>query len=259
MPDATLVLSYVIEFTTPFHIGSGYGLAGFVDATAVRHRDGNIYMPGASVKGRARYHLTGLLGQPWDHDLAPCLPDAVREDEIQTVCSICNLFGSSQIPPHLFFGDAALKAEANLAGQAAKAASSKNMDEHERAALRRRSQVERRSQTSISRRRRVAKEELLFVTEIGQAGLSFRGLVEGVLPDQGRTVRLKDGTKLPADLGWLMAALRAIEQLGGRKSRGLGHCIVTIDEVKVGWPGEKLRRLSEPDEVLRALRQEVHP
>ncbi|MDH7487489.1 MAG: RAMP superfamily CRISPR-associated protein [Anaerolineae bacterium] len=259
MSDVTLALSYVIEFTTPFHIGSGYGLAGFVDATAIRRGDGNIYVPGASVKGRARYHLTGLLGQRWDHDLTPCLPRAAHQGEALAICTICNLFGSTQVPSLLFFGDATLTAETDLADQVARAAGGRGgLDEHERAALRGRSQVERRSQTSISRRRRVAREELLFVTEIGQAGLRFSGLVEGVLPDRGRTVRLADGTQVPKDLGWLMAALRSIEQLGGRKSRGLGHCTVTVGEVKVGQPDSELTRLSQPAEVLQALRQEVH-
>jgi len=247
----------MIQFTSPFHIGTGYGLAGYLDATAVRRRDGNIYVPGASVKGRARWCLTGILGKPWDHDLKPCLPNGPGG----TVCTLCNLLGSTYREPRLFFGDAVLAYEADLVQQAIAASDPHDRPgDHEQIAMRRRAQVERRSQTSISRQRGVVKEELLFVTELGQAGLSFEGVVEGILPDAGRTlqaIRLPDGKRLPADLGWLVAALGAITQLGGRKSRGLGHCVVTVTEVVVGQPGAPLEPVGEPALILQALRQEV--
>jgi len=251
MPDTALRLHYEIEFTTAFHIGSGYGLAGVVDATPVRRRNGNLYVPGASVKGRARWRLTGLLpDRLWDHDLAPCVPSE------EPVCELCNLFGSTWVVGPLVFGDAALDAEDDLAERAAAAASG-GLAEHERRALCRRTQVERRNQVSLSRRRRVSKEELLFVTEVGQAGLRFNGSIQGVLPDRGRTLRLANGTELPTDLGWLIAALRSIEHLGGRKSRGLGHCRITVSQLDIGSPGAELQPVENPDDILRALRLEV--
>lgn len=252
MSDIAVRLEYTIQFTSPFYIGTGYGLAGYLDATAVRRRDGNLYVPGASIKGRARWHLTGILGQPWHHDLNPCWPAAG-----QPVCTICNVFGSTRLEPQLCFSDAVLNDQADLAREAIAAGHRDPPEEHEQAIMRRQAQVERRSQTSMSRQRGVVKEELLFVTEIGQAGLAFEGAVTGVLPTLGRTIRLPDGREAPTDLGWLIAGLSAIAQIGGRKSRGLGHCIVTVTGVAVGQPGAALVQAGEPARVLQALRQEV--
>ncbi len=252
MTEFVFSLRYTIEFTSAFHIGAGYGLAGMVDATPVRRNDGNLYVPGASVKGRARWRLTGLLGRPWDHDLEPCRPAAD-----QPVCPVCNLFGSTWQEAGLCFGDAVLEDDlAALARQKAEAVR-QELAAHELADLRQRSQVERRSQVSLSRRRRVAREELLFVTEVGQAGLRFRGSIEGVLPDAGRTLLMADSITAPVDLGWLMLALRSIEQLGGRKSRGLGHCQISITRLNLGQQGGELKAVAVPDDVLRALGQEA--
>jgi CRISPR/Cas system CSM-associated protein Csm3 (group 7 of RAMP superfamily) len=254
MSNIAVKLGYTIQFTSPFHIGTGYGLAGYLDAVAVRRRDGNLYVPGASIKGRARWHLTGMLGQPWTHDLNPCWPAAG-----QPVCTLCNVFGSTCLEPHLCFADAPLPYQADLAQQAIAAGYEDPPKEHEQAIMRRQAQVERRSQTSISRQRGVVKEELLFVTEVGRAALAFEGTVTGVLPTLGRAIHLADGREAPADLGWLIAGLSAITQLGGRKSRGLGHCVVTVTEVAMGQPGAALEQVSEPARILRALRQEVAP
>lgn len=260
MPDIAIQLTYTLRFASPFHIGAGYGLAGFVDATAVRRHDGNLYIPGSSIKGRARWHLTQVLARPWGHDLKPCSAQTPT-----AICTLCNLFGSTELPSGLYFGDAMLMQEDNLAMQAASMLgdSAPELGEHEQMALRQLSQVERRTQVSISRRRRVSREELLFVTELGQAGLSFRGRVEGIVPTQGRTLPLPEGQKLPdgvpflpADLGWLIAALRLVEQVGGRKSRGLGHCRVTIEKLLAGPPGGSLERIDSHDWILLALRKQ---
>ena len=257
MPDVALNLRYAITFTSAFHIGTGYGLAGFVDATVVRRGDGNLYVPGSSIKGRARWCLTGLLGsQPWDHDLTPCSP-AVAAGETRGLCELCNLFGSTRTEPTLFFSDAVLAGDVDWARQAAEASRDPRMDAHELATLQTASQVERRSQVSISRRRRVSRDELLFVTEVGQAGLRFTGTVEGRLPDMGRLLRVGDGQQIPVDLGWLLAALQAVERIGGRKSRGLGYCNTAITSVRLGRPGDSLASLADPAAVLRALRQEM--
>ncbi|MEZ4837187.1 MAG: RAMP superfamily CRISPR-associated protein [Caldilineaceae bacterium] len=54
MTSLLVQLSYTIAFDTAYHIGSGYGLAGLIDAGIVRRRDGSVYVPGSSLKGRLR-------------------------------------------------------------------------------------------------------------------------------------------------------------------------------------------------------------
>ncbi|MCB0113316.1 MAG: hypothetical protein KDD84_04490, partial [Caldilineaceae bacterium] len=55
---------------------------------------------------------------------------------------------------------------------------------------------------------------------------------EGTVAGRGRTFSLDD-VVYPQDLAWLVAALNAVRQLGGRKSRGLGYCKITVDGVQV--------------------------
>ena len=62
MSNLAIRIEYTLVFTSAFHIGSGYGMAGVVDATVVRHRNGDLYVPGSTIKGRTRWRLTNLLG-----------------------------------------------------------------------------------------------------------------------------------------------------------------------------------------------------
>ncbi|MEZ4637844.1 MAG: hypothetical protein R2856_23285 [Caldilineaceae bacterium] len=152
---------------------------------------------------------------PPDHDLACCDPAA-------HVCPQCNLFGSPLLEGTLWFGDACLAPGWDIAARAATAADNVGdvpLREHERSALQRRSQVEIRHGVRIHRRRGVAVDEMLFATEAGQSGLRFAGCIEGTVAGRGRIFSLDD-VVYPQDLAWLVAALNAVRQLGGRKSRG---------------------------------------
>lgn len=256
-PTAVKV-DYTITFTTAFHIGTGYGTAGVLDATVVRRSDGNLYVPGASVKGRTRWRLTSLLGKSLNHEQMPCNPG--RGD---LICPLCNLFGSTWAEGTLYFGDAFLDAEQDVVRMIGdevfgeEEASDQERVQNDLAALRRRSQVEERNGVVISRRRRVAKEELLFVAEVGRAGLRFEGSIEGTLLDQGRRLTSGQAQDVPEDLGWLVLALCAVEFLGARKSRGLGRCQISIDRILIGELGQDFVDVGSAHALLMALRTQV--
>jgi CRISPR/Cas system CSM-associated protein Csm3 (group 7 of RAMP superfamily) len=208
MSRLALNLTYELEMLTAFHIGTGYGLAGVVDERTARAANCNVYVPGSSVKGRARYHL-GLLAEPFGfrHDGPRCQ----RPD-----CPLCALFGSPRREATLIFSDAAL---------------AETWDE----TLRPFYEFENRYNVALSRRRGVALEKLLFGTEVGAAGLRFQGRIEGHLDDSGQMAAVGKGT-VPHNLALLVAALRAITHLGGRKSRGLGRCRVEVSSIE--WAGK---------------------
>ena len=223
-------LRYEIEALTPLHIGTGYGLAGVADAGALRRleggRPGAVYLPGSSIKGRARYHLellapslqgvAGLagFGQDPDHRDHPC-----RDGNL---CPACNIFGSTAHEGPLFFSDALLATDDDLAMVI------EGNDDQGQEQVRRLYERQVRTNVMLSRRRGVAREQHLFTTEVAAPGLRFRGTIGGFLPDQGRRLAVGDGTA-PLDLALLLLALRAITHLGGRKSRGLGACRVAVE------------------------------
>ncbi len=59
-------LELALELLSPLHIGTGYGLAGYLDARVLTDEDGYPYVPGSSLKGRLRNYLARLGA--WDKD-----------------------------------------------------------------------------------------------------------------------------------------------------------------------------------------------
>lgn len=258
MGELAVQISYQLQFTSAFHIGSGYGLAGVADATVVRNQAQDLYVPGASIKGRARWQLTNLLmlerqrfpGLQHNHEIAGPCPSGADH----TPCPLCNLFGSPLIEGSLTFTDAQLMVGSNLADEAARhSAKQQELRPQELTRLRNISQVEQRSQVMLSRVRRVAREELLFVTEVGQAGLCFEGKILGRLPACERELTVEKVGQIPEDLGWLLAALLGVEQMGGRKSRGLGYCRFVIDGCVIDALDAAERQTVNPSIMLGAL------
>jgi CRISPR/Cas system CSM-associated protein Csm3 (group 7 of RAMP superfamily) len=101
----------------------------------------------------------------------------------------------------------------------------------------------------LSRLRGVALEQHLFTVEVVPPHLTFEGRIYGALPDEGRVVTVADRT-LPRDLTLLVAACRALTHLGGRKSRGLGRCRLTIPADGLTVDGHSLA----PEKLLEVLR-----
>lgn len=218
MTRYSLQLAYRVETVTQFHLGTGYGIAGVVDARTARTTAGAVYLPGSSLKGRVRYHLGFLAHESgYLHNESACRAD--------TLCPLCNLLGNAAHETTLSFSDLYLSAESDVGLLLAR----KDRDQ----AIRPFFEVSRRTNVMISRRRGVAQERHLFTSEVGAAGLFFTGRVDGYVSDAGRQLTINAVT-LPRDAALLAAALLSIEHVGGHKSRGLGRCRVTIGHMTIG-------------------------
>ncbi len=195
-------LSLRLELASALHIGTGYGLAGYLDALTIADADDFPYVPGSSLKGRLRYYAADLLSN-WDQG-------RVGNDILD------NLFGREDQAGSLIFGDLRLTEDwANLLQRAGGA--------HAAPGLR----TERRTNVMLSRLRGVALEQHLFSVEAAPAHLTFAGRIFGILPDDGRLANDASGA-CPRDVAVLVAAVQALTHLGGRKSRGLGRCQLHI-------------------------------
>lgn len=227
-----------VHLQTALHIGTGHGQTGVLDAQTVCRGDGRVYVPGATLKGRARYRfleIAPVLGPGEPPLCGPdrhCRPD---EDPQHRVCAACNLFGSRAWAGRLHFGDL------HLAPPWSSLAAEEGLTPYW--------MTERRTQVMLSRRRGVALEQRLFTTEVASAGLVLSGTVQGFLDRLGRELTLPEDRKLPRDLPLLVAALLTITHLGGRKSRGLGRCRVVCSRIRVD------DRLTDA----RALLEALHP
>jgi CRISPR/Cas system CSM-associated protein Csm3 (group 7 of RAMP superfamily) len=213
MASPEIQLALRLELLTPMHVGTGYGLAGYLDARMATDEHGRPYVPGSSLKGRLRHYLRRAALQ---------LGDDGRDD----VSAEINIFGEEDRVGALFFSDCHLAAAwQNLNEQANADTPAGNPGSSP--ALRNPLLGDRRQSVMISRLRGVALEKHLFSTEVAPARLAFEGQIAGRLPDNGRTVRAA-GITCPRDLALLVAACQMLTHLGGRKSRGLGSCRLVI-------------------------------
>jgi CRISPR/Cas system CSM-associated protein Csm3 (group 7 of RAMP superfamily) len=219
---ARIELTLGLRPLSAWHIGTGYGLAGVVDARTARTGEGLVYVPGSTVKGRVRYRFRevtealGVDGCPPDH---PCR-------EADTPCPLCNVFGSIRGSGALFFSDLRLIEDLH------------DLARLEEGRYRPLFEHETRTNVMISRRRGVAFEQRLFTTEAGAPELYLVGDVAGTLETCERTLDVDQQT-VPKDLALLVAAAGIVTHIGGRKSRGLGRCRLepanlTVDGEDVG-------------------------
>jgi CRISPR/Cas system CSM-associated protein Csm3 (group 7 of RAMP superfamily) len=216
-------LALVLALDSPLHIGTGYGLAGYLDARTRLDEHGYPYLPGPSLKGRLRFYLHALLPTLNGH--------GSTEAEV-------NLFGQENEAGSLCFNDLRLTWEwQNLLGRVAGAAPGGGL------------RTERRTNVMLSRLRGVALEKHLFTVETAPPHLNFEGRIHGYLPDCSRLVTV-GGRSYPRDLALLLAACRALTHLGGRKSRGLGRCGLTIAPDGLLVDGNPV----DSDQLLEALR-----
>jgi CRISPR/Cas system CSM-associated protein Csm3 (group 7 of RAMP superfamily) len=216
-----------LELVTPLHVGTGYGLAGYIDARTLTDPDGYPYIPGSSLKGRLRYYLRRLL---------PTLGNGPGDPG-----PLENLFGQENRVGTLFFTDLRLSQPwANLMQRLREGT--------DRGVPLKGLLTGRHTNVMLSRLRGVAVRQRLFTVETVPPHLDFQGSIHGHLPDQGRTLTIK-GQTYPWDLALLVAACQSLTHLGGRKSRGLGRCHLVIEKDGL--------RVNEgtvnPDDLLEAL------
>ena len=201
-----ILINYSIEFQTPFRVGTGMGQAGFIDNTTIRNRDGLAYIPGSTIKGRARAAALKLAPSfeisthPPSSDQTGCLITLSKGP-----CAICRIFGAPQWPGMLSFENADLPKE--ISGIL------KTLDLNSRSTSSHAQNYGRllRTGIGIDRKLRVVVPSRLFTNECVDIKIPFTGKIIGELPSNSPT---------DLDIALLLAALKSITHLGGARGRG---------------------------------------
>jgi CRISPR/Cas system CSM-associated protein Csm3 (group 7 of RAMP superfamily) len=183
-----------IHFSTAFHHGSGFGIAGLLDRAVLRDSRGMPYLAGSAIKGKFRHAMLRLLlstGEEPCHygdDPGNCGP-----------CALCSVFGSRLGPGALMFSDAfpgkSLQAPLAALHQASRVFPG---DSHVRPGI------------GLDRGLGTTRRHLLFSTETLPPSSVFRGTISG---------------DLRANLEELLRqSARILNHFGSGSSHGLGAC-----------------------------------
>lgn len=218
MTHVQLTLS--ITAHTPLFVGSGFGVAGIIDAKTVRNSGGSVYIPASTIKGRLKSHYR-KLAMRFSKKICGT-GEGPRICILHSPCVVCKLFGSQHQEGNLFFSDARLLEDYRRLEEIEE-------DIELREEMRFLFELERRTNVRISRPRRVAKEEQLFTSELAAKGLSFTSEIWGDFEPERP---LLNGS-IPQELALLVGSIKLMTHIGGRKSRGSGRCNFYAEKILV--------------------------
>jgi len=194
--------AYTLTFRAPVGVFTGLCIAGLGDRTVVRDVDGVPWIPGSTVKGRLRFFAERLLLSGVDVD--PLRYHGIANPHCKSLseaCTLCRLFGNPSLPALLRVGQASL-------GEPWRTLVQSLLVEDRNPVVR--PDVEIRPGIALSRRRRSALPDHLFLDEAVPAGLRFEG-----------KILLSDGIR-PEEDAFLRGTGRLVDALGARKAAGRG-------------------------------------
>lgn len=192
MSRTKIDLQFPIVLDGPLAIWSGFR-RGQIQRTVMRGTHGLPFIPASTLKGRVR-DVAERLAQTLDHEICGT-PNPKRMCGNGKLCLIwrdAKLIDEQGAPIEI------KREEANALYYA-------------------------RTQVQLSRLRGTALERHLFTSETTIENLRFGGRVRGWLPVTTRTAG-----KFHEELILLCSALRLLTFVGGAKSRGSGHCSITL-------------------------------
>ncbi len=216
MTRHTIAAEYAVETMGPLHIGTGQGVAGLHRAM-LRDQHGLPYIPGSTIKGRARYAAIKIC--EW-------LNLSVSKDSVDDV----RLLGSASFRangpaaaldlPQRIFGTA--WSRCTLRFTDARAAAPNRDPDTDQSTQRRLLERgygfrELRTGTGRSRLLGTVGQGLLYQSEVAPPGLIFRGEILGTL----ECMELFD-QPVEALVLWLALHLMVEDGVGGNKSAGNG-------------------------------------
>jgi CRISPR/Cas system CSM-associated protein Csm3 (group 7 of RAMP superfamily) len=172
------------------------------------HRGDAPILTASSLKGLLRSTAEGLLRS---QQKAACLgprPENLTCDEPGTACLICRHFGSPRIKSPLRFFDASFPDDTRATA---------------------------RTGIGLDRRRRTAKEDHLFTTEVVQAR-RFAAQITGLYAEANEA---REAVAL------LYLAGKAVFALGGGRSRGLGHICLEAFDATIDGGSQDLESIME--------------
>lgn len=235
-------IQYLLEFTAPFHCGTGVR-TGLIDRSVMRDGEGYLYVPASTIKGVVRELCEQLERFYEDSD------DTIREliatphnkatalrDLGTTHTLVTHIFGSQICPGHLYFSDAQQldDGKKKFAGENRH---DDNRDEDE-AKRYQHLQTDLYTQVRLNRLTRTAERGALYSSEFGIRHMTFRGNIIGSLECLPISAEINEEFSDTQDgptysLLLLLAGLYMIERLGGNKSTGKGECHCIIEELTI--------------------------
>ena len=196
------------HFATPFSIGTGALGGTTADKPLLKDAEGVPYLPGSALKGIVRHEAEKIMRSLWKEEAVCRSPNPAtmcpqNRPQEKRFCPICRIFGSPWLPSSLIFSDL------------------KPGDRQDRQIMK---DTKLRFGVGISRNRKVAAEELLYTLEVAPVAeaVPLRGTIEGNISD-------KEWKRL---LALVIVAVRAVEAIGGAKSRGLGWVVLKAVEIE---------------------------
>jgi len=209
-----------VQMTSDFHVGSGAGIAGLADRAVIRLANNELVIPGSAIKGRVRHHCEQLARTLKLRICGGKASDSALCKDDLPPCLICSLFGSEWRPGTLRFSDAKLSEWLRNLVQAQQDAS----DEFAEFDYQVTSRTRNRRNRVLGR----AEESALFTFEQGTGGLVFEGVISGPL-----LCSETGGEALPLEIAALLASIRLVQCLGGKKTIGLGACVLKVNGLTV--------------------------
>jgi len=210
-------ITYSVKLFSPLRIGTGIGVAGYLDNTVTRDGTGKLIVPGSTLKGKTRatfYRLADQLGgklHSRESEPLGCLAN-------QEPCMICRVFGAPHWPARIHFEPVILHPELQTLLD--------HLDDDRRrnnrppeAALEYARQI--RTNISIDRRQRTTLPDRLFTSEVVDPQVIFYGRITSSV---GMPISVFETSLLSASMGF-------ITHLGGARGRGLGRCELIIGRV----------------------------
>lgn len=219
MPQATVEIpNLVVRVHDPMHIGSGFA-RGLINRTVLRGRDGLVYIPGSTIKGKVRDACASLAYMNGLCDCQAPQPALMAAAGHRATCIVCRLFGAPAQPATLIWH------QANLTPDWVKA-----LGADTQGTIGPFSQTATRTQVQISRKLGTAAEARLFSSEFALAELTFiaKPAVTGRLNLTPSTFSGAQG--IYHELVLLLAGLRLIDAIGGARSRGAGQCEIILPQ-----------------------------
>jgi len=191
-----ITITTTLTFQTPFSIGSGAQQGTLAQKGFIKDRRGWPYVPGSTFKGRLRHAVEQIadIASTGDSNVPIC--QTHRKMCRDSLCTVCQIFGSPWQQSAVFFGCLQLSGPEYA------------RDLHQKS--KQPPKTTHRTGVSINRRRRVAEDNRLFDIEILWPGipLDFTGEIKGdIALDQAAL---------------LVAGIHLLTQIGHSKSRGFG-------------------------------------
>lgn len=221
-----LPLNCTVMLQSDFHVGTGYGVKGIADSRQMTDPQGRPMIPKRQLRGLLRDRLEYLVSLYGDTvpSLKPC--DGRYESgpggtastlcgvnhptwTVEMPCPVCRIFGSPVTPRGFEFGDA-------RAGGA---------DLHrlppQRTAARAGREMVAKAHVTIDPSTGRAKGDHLYGIEVARPeGALCLSIVEA--PEH----MVYDDAVRKLDAVLLVAAVRMLRRVGGKRRRGLGRCVL---------------------------------